>query len=278
MSTPLIYGYEQGKIDKVTRVDISTLGPQEIRALSVVQVTESAIYEKGVARRNAPNDHRMGPIDRRIVCCTCGNKVERCTGHSGHIELEYPIYHIGYMDTTLKILRCVCHWCCRLMVDSEDPKTQNVFKSTDKNKTRFTNVVNFVKNKKQCPWCQGLQPQYKRPKKSPLVIDTHWNGVELENPIEKAQSEKPFTSREALNILECVPDSDYIFMGLKPHVSHPSWNIMTVLVVPPPIIRPSITETEGSRTRGQDDLTHKLKNIVNANNAIKRFYLSHSQN
>ena len=38
---------------------------------------------------------------------------------------------------------------------------------------------------------------------------------------------------------------------------------------PPPIIRPSITISEGSRARGQDDLTTKLCDIVKANVAVK---------
>lgn len=37
---------------------------------------------------------------------------------------------------------------------------------------------------------------------------------------------------------------------------------MRNLLVPPPIARPAIMASEGSRARGQDDLTHRLQDIL----------------
>ena len=56
---------------------------------------------------------------------------------------------------------------------------------------------------------------------------------------------------------------------MKMHATNPADLVLTTLVVPPPIVRPSITISEGSRARGQDDLTSKLCDIVKANATVR---------
>ena len=47
---------------------------------------------------------------------SAGNMTD-CPGHFGHIELAKPMYHIGFLPTVLKIMRCVCFHCSKLLVD-----------------------------------------------------------------------------------------------------------------------------------------------------------------
>jgi DNA-directed RNA polymerase II subunit RPB1 len=218
----------------------------------------------------------MGPIDRRLECGTCKNTVVKCSGHCGHIDLAYPVYHIGYMQSILKILRMTCFWCCRILVPPDDPKIQSVVQNR-KSKDRFSDLVNLIKNKKVCAHCEGKQPKYKIGEKAPFLIKIKWDDVKLDRPEDIEFASLPFTSREALNILEHVPDEDYQLMGFDPKKSHPSWMIITALVVPPPLIRPSITEAEGLCTKGHDDLSHKLKNIVTENKKIHKFYYDYAE-
>jgi DNA-directed RNA polymerase II subunit RPB1 len=56
-------------------------------------------------------------------------------------------------------------------------------------------------------------------------------------------------------------------MGLSPEFSRPDWLICQVLPVPPLAVRPAVV-TFGS-ARNQDDLTHKLSDIVKTNNQLK---------
>jgi hypothetical protein len=44
-----------------------------------------------------------------------GNMTE-CPGHFGHIELAKPVFHVGFIKQTIKILRCVCFYCSKLLV------------------------------------------------------------------------------------------------------------------------------------------------------------------
>ena len=52
-------------------------------------------------------------------------------------------------------------------------------------------------------------------------------------------------------------------MGLSYEYARPEWMIITVLAVPPAPVRPSIS-MDGS-SKGEDDLTHKLSDIIKAN-------------
>jgi len=57
-------------------------------------------------------------------------------------------------------------------------------------------------------------------------------------------------------------------MGLNAEYARPDWMIITVLPVPPPPVRPSI-QMDGAG-RGEDDLTHKLADILKANQNVRR--------
>ena len=43
-------------------------------------------------------------------------------GHFGHIELEKPVFHWGFLNEVYKLMQCVCHQCSRLLGDRNDPK------------------------------------------------------------------------------------------------------------------------------------------------------------
>jgi DNA-directed RNA polymerase II subunit RPB1 len=57
-------------------------------------------------------------------------------------------------------------------------------------------------------------------------------------------------------------------MGLSSEFARPENLIVTVLPVPPPQVRPSI-QMDGT-SKGEDDLTHKLSDILKANANVAR--------
>ncbi|UWG51668.1 DNA-directed RNA polymerase subunit A' [Halalkaliarchaeum sp. AArc-CO] len=62
---------------------------------------------------------------------------------------------------------------------------------------------------------------------------------------------------------EDIPDEDLRVLGINAENSRPEWMILTVLPVPPVTARPSITLDNGQRS--EDDLTHKLVDIIRIN-------------
>lgn len=116
-------------VSKVDKIQFGVLDPEYIRKMSVVQVKHPEIFGDGsnlVPKPNGLFDLKMGPIEDRIPCPTCGYKREKCNGHFGHIELGAPVYHPGFIDDVVLLLRCVCHECSRLLVDRKDIKIRKL--------------------------------------------------------------------------------------------------------------------------------------------------------
>ena len=63
-------------------------------------------------------------------------------------------------------------------------------------------------------------------------------------------------------------------MGMNPDWARPDWLCISVLPVPPPAVRPSI-QVDGA-SRGEDDLTYKLADIIKANQQLARHELDGS--
>ena len=71
-------------------------------------------------------DPRQGVIDRTSKCHTCAGNMAECPGHFGHIELAKPVFHIQFIQKIIKVLRCVCHFCSRLLIDVVSPFTHDM--------------------------------------------------------------------------------------------------------------------------------------------------------
>ena len=41
-------------------------------------------------------------------CETCGKNLVACVGHYGYIDLELPVFHVGYFRRTINILQMIC--------------------------------------------------------------------------------------------------------------------------------------------------------------------------
>ena len=102
----------------VKKIQFGILSPHEVRQMSVTEggIRLPEIYEGGKAKLGGLMDPRQGVIDRASRCQTCAGNMNECPGHFGHIDLAKPVYHIGFIQKTMKILRCVCFYCSKLLV------------------------------------------------------------------------------------------------------------------------------------------------------------------
>ena len=240
----------------IAGITFGVKGPDEILAQSVCEITENTIYNKNVPRHDAINDVRMGTVDRRIVCGTCGHGVEKCNGHTGHINLPVALYNVGFIGAVLRILRTVCYFCSKLLVPPEALQETNIKFNVQK----FDHITSSARSYHECWSCHGKMPSFKQ---KGLVIERHWDAsVHFEDADEKKLAERVFDAGLAREILECISDEDCVHMGLNPLFARPEFFITTVLLIPPPLIRPAIMITEGSKAKGQDDLTRKLQDVL----------------
>lgn len=51
-----------------------------------------------------------------LPTCADGNGVLDCPGYFGHIELAKPMFHVHFLKTVVKTLRCVSYHNSKLMV------------------------------------------------------------------------------------------------------------------------------------------------------------------
>ena len=50
----------------------------------------------------------QGVSNKISICDTCGEGLNICNGHFGHIRLALPAFHIGYLKLTMNILQNIC--------------------------------------------------------------------------------------------------------------------------------------------------------------------------
>jgi len=105
-------------IRSVKRVQFGILSADECRRMSVTEggIRFAETMEGGRPKLGGLMDPRQGVIDRFSRCQTCAGNMTECCGHFGHIELAKPVFQIGFITKVIKILRCVCFYCSKLLV------------------------------------------------------------------------------------------------------------------------------------------------------------------
>lgn len=247
----------------LSHIEFGVFSPDEIKRFAVVNVTEPSMYAANLPVANGTADHRMGSVDRRLACGTCKQSISNCPGHAGMILLNYPVVHPSYTDVILKLLKSVCFFCSELLLSDSD-KSQ--LRRTKDRKQKLLLAASLSRTKKACPCCAGPVPAYS---KQGQHIKCDFSKVNFADAEEALYCQRAFTSGEIRTILHTVRDDDCLLLGLNPKVSRPENLVLTTLVVPPPVVRPSVVMSEGCKARGQDDLTAKYCDIVKANASVK---------
>jgi DNA-directed RNA polymerase beta' subunit/intein/homing endonuclease len=272
----LSYTDQKVDIQNVKGIQFSVLGPDEIIARSAVEVYRTDTYNGNEPVVGGLFDSRMGVLEHNKICSTCEQKNVFCPGHFGHIKLAKPVFHAMFFDITKKILKCVCYRCSKLLIspDTTNPDLkadiQKIVSIKD-NQTRWNayfKLCNTNTKIKCCGddgsiGCNARQPS-KYNKDGPMKIVAEWKDKATTEDTVKTVLE--FTAEDVLRIFKRISEEDMELMGFNPKWNRPDWMICTVLPVPPPAVRPSIIEENGQRR--EDDLTHKLSEIIKANNAI----------
>jgi len=254
------YSFSRTKL--IEKIKFGLLSPDEIRKMSAARIITADTYdEDGLPIPSGLMDQRLGTIEPGQRCQTCGNLVSNCMGHFGHIELARPVIHVGYAKKVLKVLRSICPECSRLMLTEEEMETfrqeqlkhRRVFFEGDEEATK--NVFKLARKSKVCPYCGA--------KKKKIVIEKPTTFYEEE----EAKGSRRITPIEILERLTKMTDSDLRILGVSPENARLEWIIFTVLPIPPVCARPSITLDSGIRS--EDDLTHKLVDVIRINQRLR---------
>ncbi len=253
----MMEAYEQAIFKKVNSIVFGVFSPKMIQKMSAAKVVTPELYDKeGYPVDGGLMDSRLGVIDPGLRCRSCGSKLKECLGHFGHIELARPIIHIKFVDTILKLLRCTCKECGRVLIPKNKIETISAAleeieaeKSLEQKRKEIKQLSSVLRAIKKCPYCNARQ--------SPVLI---------EKPTTFMESDKKISPIEIRTRLERISDDDLSLFGLNPEAIRPEWMVLTVMPIPPVTMRPSITLESGERS--EDDLTHKLGDIVRINQRL----------
>ena len=89
----------------------------------------------------------------------------------------------------------------------------------------------------------------------------------LDKPTTFREGGNKLTPRDVRARLEKIPDGDLWALGFNPETTRPEYMVLTVLPVPPVSVRPTITLESGERS--EDDLTHKLVDVLRINQRLR---------
>ena len=251
---------------KIIGVQFSILSPDEIRNNSVAEITNRDTYINNKPVINGLFDPRMGILDPGLICPTDGLDYMSTPGYFGHIELAKPVFYIQYITTIIKLCRCVCFKCSKLLISKE--KYHNLLKDLS-NEARWNKVFQLcgkIGANKRCgedidDGCGCKQPS-KIKKEGLANIIAEWNGSDEQNKVTIQ-----LTPELLFKMFKRISDEDVKYMGFSPTFSRPEWMICSVFAVPPPAVRPSVKHD--SQQRSEDDISHILCNIIKTNKTLE---------
>ncbi len=224
---------------KVKEIKFSLLSPEKIKKLSCAKIVTPELYNiDGYPVDGGLMDLKLGAIDPGARCRTCGGRLKECLGHPGIIELARPIMHLKYIPLIELGLRSFCHSCGKLMLQDKDLEKYSQSQRAKK-----------AKDSKKCPHCGEI-----------------YEKVKIDKPTSFYKGRTRLFPTEIRELLINIPDDELKKIGINPQTCRPEWAILTSLLVPPVTVRPSIILESGERS--EDDLTHKLSDIIRANQRL----------
>ncbi len=267
----------------IAGIRFGLLSPDEIRKMSVQRIINPDTHdEEGMPIPQGLMDNALGTIEPGKRCATCRNKFGPCPGHFGHLELQRPIIHIGFNKTIYKILQVICRSCSRIMLKPkqirrlarelregkettgtlDSVKLEEILARAKKNRD---SLINPPKSKRDdenfsfgCYHCGEIQHKVRLEKPTSYY-------EEYETSAGNKVTDK-ISALDVQNRLKNIPDDDALLLGIDTNHARPEWMILDVLPVPPVAVRPSITLDSGIRS--EDDLTHKLVDIIRINQRL----------
>ncbi|MEM4181993.1 MAG: DNA-directed RNA polymerase subunit A' [Candidatus Pacearchaeota archaeon] len=224
---------------QIKALSFKIISPEEIKKLAVVKVVTPELYDvDGYPVDGGLMDLKMGAVDPGVRCRTCGGRLKECLGHPGMIELARPILHIKYIGLIETLLKSCCSACGKVLLTEEQQKEKSL-----------KNRIKKAKDAKKCPHCGFVKEELKFEKPSFFFVN-----------------KKRLNPSEIRDRLAKIDDNSLRVLGLNPENFRPEWAVLTYLLVPPVTVRPSITLETGERS--EDDITHKLSDIIRANQRL----------
>jgi len=252
------------KSSKIIGIQFSILSPDEIRKGSVAEITSKETYVNNKPVIGGLFDPRMGVLEPGLICPTDGLDYMQTPGYFGHMELARPVFYIQYLNTVIKILRCICIKCSKLLISKE--KYDYLLELPPRE--RWGHVFSLASKIKRCGQDSDNGCGCKQPSK--IKKEGLANLFAVWEKMGEGQDDKvhmKMTPEIVLKLFRRITDDDVDFMGFNPKWSRPDWMVCQVLPVPPPAVRPSVKHD--AQQRSEDDISHIIVSIIKTNKTLE---------
>ncbi len=264
---------------RIAQIRFGLMDPLEIRKMSAVEVKTADTYkDDGHAYKQGLMDPHMGVIEPGLVCPTDNCQYQDSPGHFGHIQLELPVIHIGFVNLIKTALKATCNSCSHILLHGEagsspsanpEQSEQDFYRNRIRDvitkhgvgSTEFSKIIKEVEKvtsgtkRKVCMHCGESQGK--------IILD---KPTTFKEKHENNNTERKLNPRDVREWLSSIPADHLIFIGMDKQ-NRPEWVVLKVLPVPPITVRPSITLDSGDRS--EDDLTHKLVDVLRINQRLR---------
>merc|ERR1712050_119633 len=178
--------------------------------------------------------------------------------------------HIGFIETVKRVLACIDYVDSTLLID-ETTKSRLKSISFEKGEKRLSRVETMSRyfKRKLKSQKRHIQPNYRIDPESGVRIKLEFPVVKTKDNSETNENKEMngmLSPMAALVLLKRINEIDIRILGFDPTLARPEWMIITLLPIPPPIMRPSVSSEISTH---EDDLTIALKEIIKKNNEIK---------
>ncbi|KAI1850587.1 hypothetical protein JX265_004297 [Neoarthrinium moseri] len=283
-------------VDKIPKrfrqIKFGVQSNQDIVNQAVVEVSDRTMYDLEHGREPVKHgvlDKRLGISGKGVRCVTCDQPLQDCPGHFGHIRLPLPVFHIGYIRFTMKVLQEICKDCSRVLLAETDRRSylRQLRKPSDNmNRQALLKRINEQCRKtKLCPYCGATNGQIRKAGPLKLVHDkfvafnkstsakkiapqakldfdnsfteAKKHNTDLEKHVRKAMED--LNPLRVLKLFKQISATDCELLGLDPAEGRPEMFLWQFVPAPPVCIRPSVAQDGASN---EDDLTTTLGQIV----------------
>lgn len=285
---------------KIKEVQFGIMSPQDVVKQGVVEVATRELYDLDGGRtlkKNGALDARMGTSSKSGACETCGEGLQNCNGHFGHVKLALPAFHIGYFKAITTMLQNICKDCARILLDENQRRQYlKMLRTPNIDNLRRTGICKKIneqcKKARTCPHCGAINGVVKKtgplkithdkfrafntstaakkiPPESKILFDKSFADAkkannDLEKHVKKAMDD--LNPLKVLNLFKQVLPSDCELLGMNPEKGRPEMFIWQYVPAPPVCIRPSVQQDSASN---EDDLTVKLTEIIFMSSLIR---------
>ena len=265
---PIYYSMSSTKLapSRIIGIQFGMLSPEEIERNAVVEVKTRDTYVNNKPLPEGLFDPRMGVLEPGLICPTDGLTYIDTPGYFGCIKLAKPVLFLQHIKDIMKIAKCVCFKCSKLLIN----KNQHKHILSYPLEKRWDYVAPLAAKVRRCGEAIDDGCGCKQPEKVKLEgfekVYAVWKDIESkqeDGTTVKKDVNMRLTPELLLKIFRRISDEDCSFMGFSPVWSRPEWMICQVLPVPPPAVRPSVKLD--AQQRSEDDLTHIYANIVKTN-------------